>query len=44
MLWQMKWFVDNVILKLFETPTSLKNLELLAEFLNLIKHAPRLVF
>ena len=34
----MQLFVDNAFLKLFETLTSLKILELLDEFLNLIKH------
>ena len=38
MLWQMQWFVENVFLKLFETLTSLKILEFLDEFLNIIKH------
>lgn len=38
MLWQMQWFVENVFLKLFETLTSVKILEFLDEFLNIIKH------
>ena len=34
----MQWFVENVFWKLFETLTSLKILEFLDEFLNIIKH------